>query len=93
MMHVCVTIKIVDVLQKLGSRAGSYVSFVRRCVLYVGQVHRSALTWWIDVKATKSFHCNNLPFSVFHNATAAASTRGYVLTRSPLCPRFFDFSP
>ena len=67
-------------------------------VPYVGQVQRSALTQWIDMKATKSFHCNDLPFSIFrnvlfHDASAAASTRGYVLTHSPLRPPFLDFSP
>ena len=64
---------------------------------YVGQVQRFVLTRWIDMKATKSFHCNELPFSIsgnvlFHDAIAAASTRGYVLTRSPLRPPVFYFS-
>ena len=75
-------------------RTPSHMAYVP----YVGQVQRSALTRWIDRNATKSFHCTDLPFSIFrnvlfHDATAAASTRGYVLTRSPLRPLFLDFSP
>ena len=67
-------------------------------ILYVGQVQRSVLTRWIDMKATKLFHCNDLPVSIFrnvlfHDATAAASTRGYVLTRLPLRPVFFGLLP
>ena len=75
-------------------RTPSHMAYVP----YVGQVQRSALTRWIGRNATKSFHCTDLPFSIFrnvlfHDATAAASTRGYVLTRSPLRPLFLDFSP
>ena len=67
-------------------------------VPYVGQVQHSALTRWIDLKAIKSFHCNDLPFSIFrnvlfHDASAVASTRGYVLPRSLLRPPFFFTSP
>ena len=50
------------------------------------------------MNATKSFQCTDLPFSIFrnvlfHDAAAAASTRGYVLTRSPLRPLFFGLLP
>ena len=67
-------------------------------VPYVGQVTSSALTRWIDRKTTKMFQCNELPFFIFsnvlfHDATTAASTRGYVPTLSPMHPPFYYFFP
>ena len=34
---------------------------------FVGQGQHFALTRWIDMKATKSLHSNDLPFSIFRN--------------------------
>ena len=50
-------------------RTRSHMAYVP----YVGQVQRSALTWWIDTKATKLFHCNHLPFLSFAMSYSALS--------------------
>ena len=60
---------------------------------YGGQVQSSALTGWIGMKATKSFHCNDLPFSIFrnvlfHDATVETSTRGEIFMCEPLSKIF-----
>ena len=56
-------------------RTPSHMAYVP----YVGQVQRSALTRWIDMKAEKSLNCTDLLFSIFRNVLfqdAIAAARG-----------------
>ena len=47
-----------------------------------------ALTQWIDMKATKSFHCNDLPFSIFRHVLSSDTTvqQGGMSSPARHCP-------